>query len=154
MLPIPGPRGKGMLVTPIVFGGLLLGPTAVDAIDKDDRSTDPVEGLRILAACQAMVPALVEALPVRQFVGLRPVSSTRDFILRPSTISDRLYLAAGIRSTGISTSPAVAEAVVDEVLARRGWSDDRAPEGSAAPIDRPVRGARRDRLSLPIDQPG
>ena len=121
VLPIPGPHGKGMLVTPIIFGGLLLGPTAVDATDKDDRSTDPVEGLRILAACQAMVPALVDALPVRQFVGLRPVSSTRDFILRPSTISDRLYLAAGIRSTGISTSPAVAEAVVDEVLARRGW---------------------------------
>ena len=45
VLPIPGPHGKGMLVTPIVFGGLLLGPTAVDAIDKDDRSTDPVEGL-------------------------------------------------------------------------------------------------------------
>jgi glycerol-3-phosphate dehydrogenase len=121
VLPIPGPHGKGMLVTPIVFGGLLLGPTAVDATEKDDRSTDPAEGRRILAACQAMVPALVAAVPVRQFAGLRPVSSTRDFILRPSTISDRLYLAAGIRSTGISTSPAVAEAVVDEVLARRGW---------------------------------
>jgi glycerol-3-phosphate dehydrogenase len=127
VLPIPGPHGKGMLVTPIVFGGLLLGPTATDSIDKDDHSTDPVEGLRILAACQAMVPALVEALPVRQFVGLRPVSSTRDFILRPSTISDRLYLAAGIRSTGISTSPAVAEAVVDEVLARRGWPSTASP---------------------------
>ena len=34
-----------MLVTPIVFGGLLLGPTAVDATDKDDRSTDPARGL-------------------------------------------------------------------------------------------------------------
>ncbi len=121
VLPIPGPRGKGMLVTPIIFGGLLLGPTAVDSTDKDDHSTDPLEALRILAACQAMVPALVDARPVRQFVGLRTVSSNGDFILRPSPISDRLYLAAGIRSTGISTSPAVAEAVVDEVLARRGW---------------------------------
>lgn len=122
VLPIPGPLGKGMLVTPIVFGGLLLGPTAVDGTDKDDRSTDPVEGQRILAACQAMVPALVAAVPVRQFAGLRPVSSTLDFVVRPSSTSDRLYLAAGIRSTGISTSPAVAEAVVAEVLALRGWS--------------------------------
>lgn len=121
VLPVPGPKGKGMLITPIVFGGLLLGPTAVDVTDKDDRSTDPIESLRILAACEAVVPALGAALPVRQFAGLRPVSSTRDFILRPSTVSDRLYLAAGIRSTGISTSPAVAEAVVDEILARRGW---------------------------------
>jgi glycerol-3-phosphate dehydrogenase len=121
VLPIPGPTGKGMLVTPIIFGGLLLGPTAIDATDKEDHSTDPVEAGRILAACEAMVPALADAAPVRQFVGLRTVSSDGDFILRPSTISDRLYLAAGIRSTGISTSPAVSEAVVDEVLARRGW---------------------------------
>ncbi|HZT10927.1 MAG TPA: FAD-dependent oxidoreductase, partial [Actinomycetota bacterium] len=127
ILPIPGPRGKGMLITPIIFGGLLLGPTAVDATDKDDRSTDPLEGLRILAACEAVVPALAATLPVRQFTGLRPVSSTRDFILRSSTISDRLYLAAGIRSTGISTSPAVAEAVVDEVLVRRGWAPNAQP---------------------------
>ncbi|HET7169626.1 MAG TPA: FAD-dependent oxidoreductase, partial [Candidatus Limnocylindrales bacterium] len=41
VLPVPGPMGKGMLVTPIVFGGVLLGPTAVDGTDKDDRSTDP-----------------------------------------------------------------------------------------------------------------
>ncbi len=122
VLPIPGPKGKGMLITPIIFGGLLLGPTAVDATDKDDRSTDPLESRRILAACEAVVPALAATVPVRQFAGLRPVSSTRDFILRFSTTSDRVYLAAGIRSTGISTSPAVAEAVVDEVLARRGWA--------------------------------
>ena len=121
VLPIPGPKGKGMLVTPIVFGGLLLGPTAVDGTDKDDRSTHPGEGLRIMEACRGMVPALAAAMPVRQFAGLRPVSSTRDFILRPSTTSDRLYLAAGIRSTGISTSPAVAEAVVDEIVSRRRW---------------------------------
>jgi glycerol-3-phosphate dehydrogenase len=138
VLPIPGPQGKGMLVTPIVFGGLLLGPTAVDGTDKDDRSSDPAEGIRILAACQAMVPALAAAVPVRQFVGLRPVSSTRDFILRPSAISDRLFLAAGIRSTGISTSPAVAEAVVDEVVARRGWSAATPPRTLRPPsIDLP-----------------
>ena len=37
VLPIPGPGGKGMLVTPIVFGGLLLGPSAVDISSKDDK---------------------------------------------------------------------------------------------------------------------
>ena len=121
VLPIPGPMGKGMLVTPIVFGGLLLGPTAVDGADKDDRSVDPAERERILATCGTMVPAVAEMIPIRQFAGLRHVSSTGDFVVRPSTVGDRLYLAAGIRSTGISTSPAVAEAVVTDVLARRGW---------------------------------
>ncbi|HET7829673.1 MAG TPA: (2Fe-2S)-binding protein, partial [Candidatus Limnocylindrales bacterium] len=35
---------------------------------------------------------------------------------------DRLWLACGIRSTGISVSPAVAERVADDVLAARGWA--------------------------------
>jgi glycerol-3-phosphate dehydrogenase len=133
VLPIPGPMGKGMLVTPIVFGGLLLGPTAVDGTDKDDRSTDPVEADRILAACQTLVPAVGAMGPIRQFAGLRHVSSTGDFILRPSTAGDRLYVAAGIRSTGISTSPAVAERVVDDVLSLRGWV--RAPRKALSPPD-------------------
>jgi len=131
VLPIPGALGKGMLVTPIVFGGLLLGPTAVDATDRDDRSTDPTSRERILAATRAMVPALADAVPVRGFAGIRHVSSTGDFVVRPSTAGDRLYLAAGIRSTGISTSPAVAEAIADDVSARRGW--DRRPGVRLAP---------------------
>ncbi|HEU4673921.1 MAG TPA: FAD-dependent oxidoreductase [Candidatus Limnocylindrales bacterium] len=134
VLPIPGPLGKGMLVTPIVFGGLLLGPTAVDTDERDDRSTDPAEAERILAACASMVPAVGNTLPVRAFAGLRHVSSTGDFIVRPSTVSDRLYLAAGIRSTGISTSPAIAEAVVDEVVAVRGW---RTAEGQRRTLPAP-----------------
>ncbi|HEU4572093.1 MAG TPA: FAD-dependent oxidoreductase, partial [Candidatus Limnocylindrales bacterium] len=121
VLPIPGPLGKGMLVTPIVFGGLLLGPTAVDVTDRDDRGVDPAARERILGATAPLVPALAEAVPVRQFAGLRHVSSTGDFIVRPSSVSDRLYLAAGIRSTGISASPAIAEVVADEVVALRGW---------------------------------
>lgn len=121
VLPIPGPMGKGMLVTPIVFGGILLGPTAIDVDDRDDRAVDPAETARIQAACAALVPALADAVPVRQFAGVRHVSSTGDFIVRPSEVGDRLYLAAGIRSTGVSTSIAIAEAVAEDVRMRRGW---------------------------------
>jgi glycerol-3-phosphate dehydrogenase len=122
VLPIPGPLGKGMLVTPIVFGGLLLGPTAVDTTDKTDRSTDSSEADRIVASCQTMVPAVGRAAPIRQFAGLRHVSSTGEFIVRPSTVDDRLFFAAGIRSTGVSTSVAVAEVVANQVSELRGWS--------------------------------
>jgi glycerol-3-phosphate dehydrogenase len=121
VLPVPGPMGKGMLVTPIVFGGILLGPTAVDIDEPDDRSTDPAEAARIIASCTTLVPAIVDALPVRSFAGLRPVPSTGDHIVGPSRVTDRLWLACGIRSTGISASPAIAEAVADGVIAARGW---------------------------------
>jgi glycerol-3-phosphate dehydrogenase len=122
VLPVPGPMGKGMLVTPIVFGGLLLGPTAHDVADKLDRGSRPDETQAIRAATAALVPAMADAVPVRSFVGLRPVPSGGGFILGPSRAGDRLWLACGIRSTGISASPAVAEMVASDVLAARGWT--------------------------------
>lgn len=135
VLPLPSKMGKGMLVTPIVFGGLFLGPTAEDIGDKADRSTDPRAREAIFAACRAMVPAVDDMVPIRQFAGLRAVSSTGDYILRPSTAGDRLYHATGIRSTGISASPAIAERVVAEVSQLRGWSRRTPAVGkSAAPV--------------------
>ena len=113
VLPIPGPLGKGMLVTPIVFGGVLLGPTAVDGSDKADRSTTAAGRGRILESCRGLVPAVDEMAPIRGFAGVRPVSSTGDYVIRPSTAGDRLTLVAGIRSTGISASPGIAEAAVE-----------------------------------------
>jgi glycerol-3-phosphate dehydrogenase len=125
VLPLPGPMGKGMLVTPIVFGGLLLGPTAEDQDDPRDRSTDPTGRERILAATRAMVPDVSRMRPIRQFAGLRPVSSTGDYVLRPSAVDDRLFLACGIRSTGVSASPAIGEHVAEEVCRLRGWAPQR-----------------------------
>ncbi len=133
VLPLPGPMGKGMLVTPIVFGGVLLGPTAEDCADKQDRSVDPESRSRILEACRALVPEVAEMIPIRQFSGLRAVSSTGDYILRPATSGDRLYHVTGIRSTGVSTSPAVAEQVVDEASRLRGWQRRASPARVAEP---------------------
>lgn len=122
VLPIPGPLGKGMLVTPIVFGGVLLGPTAEDGDDKADRSTTEAGRQRILAACRELVPEVDGMEPIRSFAGVRAVSSTGDYIIRSSTAGDRLTIVAGIRSTGISASPAIAEAAVELASAARGWS--------------------------------
>ena len=47
------------------------------------------------------------AASVRQFAGLRAVSSTGEYIIRPSSVSERLLHVAGIRSTGLSASPAI-----------------------------------------------
>lgn len=142
VLPVPGPMGKGMLVTPIIFGGALLGPTAEDGTDKDDRGSRPDDSARILAAAASLVPAMGGAIPVRSFVGLRPVPSTGGYILGPSTRGDRLWLACGIRSTGISASPAIAEAVAEAVIAARGWTSRRRT------VD-----ARPPEIELP-DEPG
>jgi glycerol-3-phosphate dehydrogenase len=66
---------------------------------------------------------MTETSSVRQFAGLRAVSSTGDYIIRPSTAGARLLHVAGIRSTGISASPAIgryaAQLVGTELYAER-----------------------------------
>lgn len=107
ILPVPNKVSKGILVTPIVFGGLMLGPTAENVDDKTDLATT-VEGLRLVRdGVRRSVPAVAEATSVRQFAGLRAVGSESDYIIRPSTVGRRLVHVAGIRSTGISASPAI-----------------------------------------------
>jgi NADPH-dependent 2,4-dienoyl-CoA reductase/sulfur reductase-like enzyme len=52
-------------------------------------------------------------------------------------VSDRLFLAAGIRSTGISTSPAVAEFVADAIVALRGWRPNPRRRLAPPPLELP-----------------
>ncbi len=115
ILPVPNRISKGILVTPIVFGGVLLGPTAEEVDSKNDLSTT-VQGLQqIREGIRKLVPVMGEAATVRQFAGLRAVSSTGDYIIGPSTVSPRMLHVAGIRSTGISASPAIGRYVASLV---------------------------------------
>ncbi len=133
ILPVPSRISKGILVTPIVFGGVLLGPTAEEVETKSDFATT-AEGLkRIREGVGKLVPEIAAATSVRQFAGLRAVSSTGDYIIRPSTVSARLLHVAGIRSTGISASPAIGRYVAEIAraelsLARREHFIEELPE--------------------------
>ena len=68
---LPGPMGKGVLVTPTVHGNLLVGPTAADQPQRD-RTATTAEGL---AYAQDMARKSVPGLPLRDvitsFAGLR-----------------------------------------------------------------------------------
>ena len=122
VLPVPSRISKGILVTPIVFGGVMLGPTAEDVSSKSDFSTT-AEGLRLIRdGIAKLVPSMKEAWSVRQFAGLRAVSSTGEYIIRPATTSRRLLHVAGIRSTGLSASPAIGRYVADLVRDELGLS--------------------------------
>lgn len=133
VLPVPSKVSKGILVTPIVFGGTLLGPTAEDVADKSDTGTTD-EGLRrIREGVAKLVPVLGSVSSIRQFAGLRAVSSTGEYIIRVSRAGTRLLHVCGIRSTGLSASPAIARHVAalvrDELqVSERGSFDPVLPE--------------------------
>ncbi|HEV2580025.1 MAG TPA: NAD(P)/FAD-dependent oxidoreductase [Ktedonobacteraceae bacterium] len=120
ILPVPTRISKGILVTPIVFGGVMLGPTAEEVESKADFATTSAGMEQIRRGVGKLVPAMADAVSVRQFAGLRAVSSTGEYIIRPSSVGARLLHVAGIRSTGLSVSPAIGRYVGNLVQAELG----------------------------------
>jgi glycerol-3-phosphate dehydrogenase len=123
ILPVPTATTKGVLVAPTVFGNLLLGPTAVDVDDRDDRSTTR-EGLAsLLARGTRILPALAGEEVTAAYSGLRAATESSDYQVHFDA-GDRYLCLGGIRSTGVSASLALAEHAVERLssalaLARR-----------------------------------
>lgn len=111
---VPGPYGKGVLVTPTVHGNLLLGPTAVDTPDKEEVNTTKTG----LDSLQATAAKSVKSIPYRSvitsFAGLRAHLETEDFIIGESSVKG-FYDCAGIESPGLSAAPAIGEWMADEL---------------------------------------
>jgi glycerol-3-phosphate dehydrogenase len=114
ILAVPTGATKGVLLAPTVFGNVLLGPTAADIRDKDDRSSTR-GGLDYLRAeGKRIMPALLEHEITAAYVGLRAATDQPDYRIE----ADRRYVAvAGIRSTGLTASMAIAEHVRGELEA-------------------------------------
>ena len=112
ILPIPTARTKGVLVSPTVFGNILLGPTAEDLQDKGDTDTTR-EGLDgLLRQGKAIVPRLIEEEITATYAGLRAATEEKDYRIRVE--EDRRYICVGgIRSTGLSASLGIAEYIAE-----------------------------------------
>jgi glycerol-3-phosphate dehydrogenase len=114
ILPVPTKSTKGVLVAPTVFGNLLLGPTAVDLDDKDDRGTTR-EGLAsLLGRGQRILPALAAEEITATYAGLRAATDSGDYQVHFDA-DDRYLCLGGIRSTGVSASLALAEHAVERL---------------------------------------
>jgi len=128
LLPVPTEKTKGVLVSPTVYGNVLLGPTADDVEDKTDRSTT-AEGLASLMEAGARIlPELEQHEVTATYVGLRAATEHGDYQLTADA-DQRYVCAGGIRSTGITGSLAIAEWVRD-ALADAGLDLGSDPEAS------------------------
>ena len=111
----PSKMGKGVLVSPTVDGNLLLGPTAEDIDDKEDKSTT-AEGLsRVASLASNQVNGVNLGKVITSFTGLRATGSTGDFII--NSPKNGFINCAGIESPGLSASPAIAAYVADMLKA-------------------------------------
>ncbi|MDW8005104.1 MAG: NAD(P)/FAD-dependent oxidoreductase [Thermomicrobium sp.] len=114
LLPVPTPVSKGILVTPTVYGNVLLGPTADDLDDKRDLSVSLTGLRRVREAALRLAPSLATEEPIASYAGIRAVHSSGDYQIAVFP-RERLVVTAGIRSTGLSAAPAIARYVVESL---------------------------------------
>ncbi|MFB6557757.1 FAD-dependent oxidoreductase [Streptomyces sp. NPDC056400] len=118
LLPVPSALGKGVLVSPTVYGNVMLGPTAEDLDDKTDTGST-AEGLALLREKgRRILPALLEEEVTAAYAGLRAATGDDDYAIRAHP-AQRYVTVGGIRSTGLTASMAIAAHVV-ELLADGG----------------------------------
>ncbi|MCU0641790.1 MAG: NAD(P)/FAD-dependent oxidoreductase [Candidatus Margulisbacteria bacterium] len=118
IFPLPTPTTKGILVIKTSDGNPMIGPTAEEVADKEDRSTSDAGLQKVLAATRQLVPSLSENDIIAYFAGLRPVAG-KDFIIRHEAKVPGLITVAGIQSPGLTAGPAIALLVV-ELLKKHG----------------------------------
>lgn len=107
---VPGPMGKGVLVSPTTHGNLLLGPTAEDLTDGLDTGTTR-QGLdEVLAKVQRTWPSWSIRTVITTFSGVRAHEKGNDFIIGPvEGAPEGAFEAIGIESPGLSAAPAIGE---------------------------------------------
>jgi glycerol-3-phosphate dehydrogenase len=111
LLPVPTSHTKGVLVAPTVFGNVMLGPTADDIEDKTATGSTRAGLDTLLAKGRRILPALLEEEVTAVYAGLRAATEHSDYQL--SAHADARYVClGGIRSTGLTSSMALAEEAV------------------------------------------
>ena len=111
LLPVPTSITKGVLISPTVYGNVMLGPTAEDLKDKTDTSTS-AKGLDMLwQKGKAIMPQLLDEEVTATYAGLRAATQHSDYQIRLH--GEQNYVCVGgIRSTGVSACLGIAEYVV------------------------------------------
>lgn len=118
VLPVPSAVGKGVLISPTVYGNVMLGPTAEDLTDRTDTGTSEGGLEFLLEKGKRLMPRLLEEEVTATYAGLRAATEFSDYVVEVDA-EQRYLLAGGIRSTGLSSGMALAEHV-RELLADTG----------------------------------
>lgn len=115
IFPLPGKESKGILVIPTVGGNIMIGPTAQPAESFDDLATSGAGWTEVYQSVSALVPSIRPADLITSFVGLRAISDREDFIIGPAPGLPRFFNAAGIKSPGLTSAPAIAQYLVESM---------------------------------------
>ena len=132
LLPVPTAKTKGKLVTPTIFGNLLAGPTAEDLeLGHRDATSTTIDGLiEVREAAHRMCPALRDHQPIASYAGARCNCAQGSYQVIVGDGHPGMITVTGVRSTGLTASPTLAEYLIEK-MCDAGWlSLVRDPEAS------------------------
>lgn len=116
VLPVPSKLGKGVLVSPTVFGNVMLGPTAEDMTDREDTATTADGFAFLLDKGAGIIPELLAEEVTASYAGLRAAHNLSDYLLEVDA-GRRYAIAGAIRSTGLTSAMAVSEYLIGKMQA-------------------------------------
>lgn len=110
VLAVPSSRGKGVLVSPTIYGNVMVGPTSENLDDRTATGTSE-DGFEFLVSKgRALMPDLFEEEITASYAGLRASTEQDDYLIDLDA-EQRYVLIGGIRSTGLTSGMAIAEYV-------------------------------------------
>jgi glycerol-3-phosphate dehydrogenase len=112
----PVKYGKGILVSQTVDGNIIVGPTAENIDDKEDKSTTTEGQKTAFDGARRSVPSVSERDVITSFSGIRPIGGKGDFIIGFSDANKALFNVAGIESPGLTAAPAIGEYVIEKLI--------------------------------------
>lgn len=111
VLPVPTSRGKGVLISPTIYGNVMLGPTSQDLTDRTATGTSEEGFAFLLGKGGRLMPRLMKEEVTASYAGLRAAADHGDYLIEPAP-GQRYLLVGGIRSTGLTSGMAIAEHVL------------------------------------------
>lgn len=111
---VPTIHGKGVIVSPMLDGRVLVGPTAEENIAKDQTRLVTSQGFDLIEKNgKKIIPSLKIQNTEMTFAGSRPIDiQTNDFVIKSAKDNPNFINVVGTKSPGLSAAPAIALEVV------------------------------------------
>lgn len=138
---VPSDKGKGVAITKTVHGNILLGPTSYK-VDSYDLSSTKLEREEILEKVKNFIDFDFEPFIIRDYVGIRASSKTKDFIIE---FDKNILHVQGIDSPGLTSAPAIAIYIKDLIKKRINLVDKRNFKDFVEPIKK-VKDLNKDEI--------
>ena len=93
----PTELGKGVLISPTIYGNVMLGPTAEDLEDKTATGTSEAGLAFLLEKGRRLMPRLLEEEVTATYAGLRATIDRGDYLIEIDATSDTCWSPGSAR---------------------------------------------------------